>query len=149
MNGLFMRLTPVTIVVFALVCVPAAAQTIPDAGALMRQNEQMFRQQQLQRNAQRRESFPPAMVLNDSTQVTAQRIKFLGANLLPNEQLQAAVQPFLNRPLNPHELQHLTETVEQTYRRSGWLVRVYIPQQDLSQTDLNIQILENMPSSGR
>jgi hemolysin activation/secretion protein len=146
-----MRLTLIATVVFALIAIPISAQTIPDAGALMRQNEQMLKQQQqqMQRKAQPRESFAPAMVLTDATQVTAQRIKFLGATLLSNEQLQAAVQPFLNRPLNPHELQHLTDTVEQTYRRSGWLVRAYIPQQDLSQTDLNIQILENMPSSGR
>jgi hemolysin activation/secretion protein len=69
--------------------------------------------------------------------------------LLSNDQLQAIAQPYLDRPLNQHELEHLTDTVTQAYRRSGWLVRVYIPQQDLSQSELTVQILENMPSSAR
>jgi hemolysin activation/secretion protein len=69
--------------------------------------------------------------------------------LLSSDQLQAIAQPYLDRPLNQHELEHLTDTVTQAYRSSGWLVRVYIPQQDLSQSELTVQILENMPSSAR
>ena len=135
----------------ALIALPVVtwAQTIPDAGSLMRQTEQTLRSEQMQRNAQRRESFPPAMRLTDSTVVTPKSIKFSGAKLLSNDQLQAVAQPCVGRELNAHELEHLTEAITQAYRRAGWLVRVYIPQQDLSQSELNIQILENMPSSGR
>jgi hemolysin activation/secretion protein len=122
---------------------------IYDAGALTRQAEQALQQSQMQRNAQRRESLPPPMHFTDDTVVTPKQIKFLGAKLLSNEQLQAVVQPYLGRPLNQHELEHLTDAVIQAYRRAGWLVRVYIPQQDLSQTDLHVQVLENMPSSAR
>ena len=125
------------------------AQTLPDAGALMRQNEQMLKFEQMQRNAQRRDSYPPAMALTQTTVVTPKHIKFLGAKLLPDAQLQAVAQPYLDRPLGQHELEHLTAAITDAYRRAGWLVRVYIPAQDLSQTDLNIQILENMPSSAR
>ena len=125
------------------------AQTIPDAGALMRQNEQMLKFEQMQRNAERRHSYPPAMALTQTTVVTPKHIKFLGAKLLPDAQLQAVAQPYLDRPLGQHELEHLTAAITDAYRRAGWLVRVYIPAQDLSQTDLNIQILENMPSSAR
>lgn len=132
-----------------LLTLQAQAQTVPDAGALMRQTEQTLRFEQMQRNAQRRESFPPAMRLTESTAVTPASIKFSGAKLLSNDQLQAVAQPYVGRELNAHELEHLTEAITQTYRRAGWLVRVYIPQQDLSQSELNIQILENMPSSGR
>ncbi len=122
---------------------------IYDAGALTRQAEQALQQSQMQRNAQRRESLPPPMHFTDDTVVTPKKIKFLGAKLLSNDQLQAIAQPYLDRPLNQHELEHLTDTVTQAYRRSGWLVRVYIPQQDLSQSELTVQILENMPSSAR
>ena len=125
------------------------AQTIPDAGALMRQNEQMLKFDQMQRNAQRRDAFPPAMALTQTTVVTPKHIKFLGAKLLPDAQLQAVAQPYLDRPLGQHELEHLTTAITDAYRRDGWLVRAYIPAQDLSQTELNIQILENMPSSAR
>jgi len=132
-----------------LLSLPIQAQTIPDAGALMRQTEQTLRLEQMQRNAQRRESFPPAMRLTDSTVVTPKSIKFSGAKLLTNDQLQAVAQPYVGRELNAHELEHLTEAIAQIYRRDGWLVRVYIPQQDLSQSELNIQIIESMPPSGR
>ena len=125
------------------------AQTLPDAGALMRQNEQMLKFDQTQRQAQRRELLPPAMTLTQASLVNPKKIKFLGAKLLSSDQLQAIAQPYLDRPLNQHELEHLTDTVTQAYRRSGWLVRVYIPQQDLSQSELTVQILENMPSSAR
>ena len=125
------------------------AQTLPDAGALMRQNEQMLKFDQTQRQAQRLELLPPAMTLTQASLVNPKKIKFLGAKLLSNDQLQAIAQPYLDRPLNQHELEHLTDTVTQAYRRSGWLVRVYIPQQDLSQSELTVQILENMPSSAR
>ena len=139
----------ISIVLFGLYGAGVCAQNIPDAGALMRQTEQMLRQDSMQRNAQRRESLPPPMHFTDATVVTPKQIKFLGANLLSNAQLQAVAQPYLDRPLNPHELERLTDAVSQAYRRSGWLVRVYIPQQDLSQSDLFVQILENMPSSTR
>lgn len=139
------------LVLTALIAFPVVnwAQNIPDAGSLMRQTEQMLKQDQLQRNAQRRESFAPAMTLTEATTVTPQRIQFLGAKLLLPEQLQAVAQPYLGRALDQHELTHLTTAISEAYRRSGWLVRVYIPQQDLSQGDLFVQVLENMPSSAR
>lgn len=127
----------------------AFAQTPPDAGALMRQTEQTLQFEQMQRNAQRREALPPAMRLTDSTVVTPKSIKFLGAKLLTHDQLQATAQPFVGRELNAHELERLTEAVVQTYRRAGWLVRVYVPQQDLSQSELSIQILETITPSTR
>lgn len=134
----------------ALIAIPSVwAQTIPDAGALMRQNEQMFKQEQMQRYAQRRSAFPPVMALNDDTQVTPERIKFLDAKLLTERQLQVVAEPYLKRALNQHDLHLLMDAVEQAYRSAGWIVRVYIPQQDLTQAELRIQIQEKMPASAR
>jgi len=134
----------------ALIAIPSVwAQTIPDAGALMRQNEQVFKQEQMQRYSQRRSAFAPAMTFNDETRVTPQRIKFLDAKLLSEQQLQAVTRPYLNRTLDQHDLNHLTDAIEQAYRGAGWLIRAYIPQQDLSQSELSVQILEKMPSSAR
>lgn len=145
-NTTFMR--PITVLCWCAAGM-VQAQTLPDAGTLMRQNEQMLKFDQTQRQAQRLELLPPAMTLTQASLVNPKKIKFLGAKLLSNDQLQAIAQPYLDRPLNQHELEHLTDTVTQAYRSSGWLVRVYIPQQDLSQSELTVQILENMPSSAR
>ena len=135
--------------VFVLFGATVSAQNIPDAGALMRQNEQYIRQEQMQRNALLRKSFLPEMQMSESTQVTPKRIRFLGAKLLSEDLLQAVAKPYLDRSLDSHELEHLTNAVSDAYRRAGWVVRVYIPQQDLSQNDLIVQILENSPSSAR
>ncbi len=133
------------IVSLLLVSLTAAAQTIPDAGALMRQTEQNIRQSQLQQAAKKRDSLPPAAVLTDATVVTVERFKFLGNQRLSTEQLQMAVLPFANRPLNQHDLHHLTDAISQEYRKTGWLVQAYIPRQNLAGPELVIQVIESIP----
>ncbi len=133
------------IVSLLLVSLTAAAQTIPDAGALMRQTEQNIRQSQLQQAAKKRDSLPPAAVLTDATVVTVERFKFLGNQRLSTEQLQMAVLPFANRPLNQHDLHHLTDAISQEYRKTGWLVQAYIPRQNLAGPELLIQVIESIP----
>ena len=147
--GVFMSfLSPIS-AVFVLFSATVSAQNIRDAGALMRQNEQSIRQDQMQRNALMRQSFLPEMQMSQTTRVTPNRIRFLGAKLLSQEVLQAVAKPYLDRALDAHELEHLTNAVSDAYRRAGWVVRVYIPQQDLTQNELIVQILENTPSSAR
>lgn len=137
--------------VFSVLCVCATdgvmAQTVPDAGALMRQTEQALRFDQMQRNLQRRESLPPAMALDESTRVTVVRMKFLGVKRLSEAQLQAVAKPYLERPLNQHDLQHLTDAIAETYRQSGWLVQAYVPRQDLDTAELMVQVIESTPPS--
>jgi hemolysin activation/secretion protein len=123
------------------------AQTMPDAGALMRQSEQMFKQSQQQRIQPQRASLPPEMVMTDATVVTAQRFKFNGNQLLTAGQLQAVAVPFANRPLQQHDLQQLTYAVSEAYRHTGWLVQVYIPRQSLTGAELTVQVIESIPPS--
>ncbi len=118
-----------------------------DAGALMRQIEQNTRQSQMQRGLQTREALPPAAVLNESTLVTAQSFKFNGNKLLTAEQLQAVAAPYANRPLNSHDLERLTHALSEAYRHTGWLVQAYIPRQDLTKSELTLQLIESIPPS--
>jgi hemolysin activation/secretion protein len=142
-----MRYTPSAVAVLALLCSSVGAQNIPDAGALMRQTEQMLRQDQMQRNVDRREALPPAMVLSDTTMLSAQRFKFNGNKLFTAEQLQAVVASFANRPLNQHDLQQLTHAVSEAYRQIGWVVQAYIPRQSLTGAELTVQVIETIPPS--
>lgn len=125
----------------------AAAQTPPvfDAGALMRQNEQSIRAQQQQMAVSKRVLLPPAAVLSETTEVKPDRFKFLGNQRLSNEQLQAVTVPFANRTLSKHDLLYLADAVVQEYRKAGWLVRAYIPQQNLAGPELSIQVVESIP----
>jgi hemolysin activation/secretion protein len=128
-----------------LMAAGASAQTLPDAGALMRQTEQNIRFSQMQQAAQARESLPPAMVMNDATLVTAQRFEFSGNKRLSAEQLYPVVASFTNRPLNQHDLQQLTHAVTEAYRQKGWLVQAYIPRQTLPAGVLTVQVIESIP----
>jgi hemolysin activation/secretion protein len=121
------------------------AQNIPDAGALMRQTEQMLKQSQLQRLQQNRSSLPPEMVLTDATSVTVARFQFNGNKLMSTEQLQAVAEPFVNRTLTQQDLHHLMSAVTESYRQIGWLVQTYLPKQDLKGPELTIQIIESIP----
>jgi hemolysin activation/secretion protein len=142
-----MSISPLKLVVFALLSVGAHAQTIPDAGALMRQAEQNSRFNQPPRGVQKRDALPPPMVFNDTTLITAQRFKFVGNKILTSPQLQQITQSFTNKELNQHDLQMLTETIADAYRLNGWLVQAYIPRQPIDSGELTVQILESIPSS--
>ncbi len=125
----------------------ATAQIPPafDAGALMRQNEQAIRAHQQQQAISKRVLLPPAAVLNETTVVKPERFKFIGNQRLSTEQLLAVSVPFANRTLNQHDLLYLTDAIAQEYRKAGWLVRVYIPHQDLDKPELAVQIIESIP----
>ena len=124
----------------------ATAQTIPDAGALMRQTEQNIRFSQMQRSVQIRDALPPEAEFTDQTSIVVSRFKFNGVSRLTEDQLMVTVKPFTNRPLNQQDLKHLTEAVTEAYRQNGWLVEAYIPRQDLSARVLSIQVIENFPT---
>ena len=134
------------VLVFQL-SVGAWAQTMPDAGALMRQSEQMFKQSQMQRTPPTRATLPAEMVINETTLITAQRVKFNGNQLLTEGQLQAVAVPFVNRPLKELDLQQLTHAVSEAYREAGWLVQAYIPNQSLTGGALTVQVIESIPPS--
>jgi len=125
-----------------LAATPLLAQTVPDAGALMRQTEQSLRAQRMPAN---RELLAPPLVLDASTHITVREFKFLGVNRLKLEALTQATQGFANQALGRDELDKLTSTVIQTYRDAGWVVHAYVPKQPLLTEVLTIQVLETVP----
>ncbi len=74
--------------------------------------------------------------------VTAQVFKFVGNTLLSAEQLAPAVAPFLRRPLDFVQLQAAAAAVAAAYREAGWVVRAYLPKQEITDGVVTIQIVE-------
>lgn len=118
------------------------AQVVPDAGALRQQIE-------------RERVLPaPARPLLDSTSVptlpaplsdlrlTVKGIRFSGNTLIDSEKLEAIVAPYLNQPQTFAQLQEIAALVAQVYRDAGWVVRAYIPRQDVTEGIVTIQIAE-------
>lgn len=143
-----MRVSPLLLTMLAWTSSHALAQTPPqpptyDAGALMRQTEQLLRPNAAY--SPRREALPPPMDIHERTQIEVKRIKFLGSKHLSTDQLQAIAGPFENRSLGQADLLHLTHAVSEAYRQTGWVVNVYVPRQRLSGGDLSLQVVESMP----
>jgi hemolysin activation/secretion protein len=138
--------TPFGIRLFTLLplfSVAAYAQTPPDAGALRQQIEQ-----QLPKAIPDRQkpitALPPEHTLAPGLKVTVKTFRFAGNTLLTAEQLAPAVAPFLNRPLDFKALQNATAAVSDAYRSAGWLVRVYLPRQEIADGVVTLQVVEGV-----
>ena len=120
----------------------AMAQAAPDAGALQQQIERERQQALPKRIAPEKPAVPPAMKPSAGVSVAVREFRFVGNTLLTNEQLAPAVAPYLNRPLDYNQLQAAAAVVAETYRTAGWVVRTYLPQQDIKDGIVTIQIVE-------
>lgn len=119
----------------------ATAQTPPDAGSLLQQNE-----------ARKPPALPPAgrslarpaepMALPAGTQVFVKAFVLRGNTLIDDAALQAELAPFTGRRLGLAELQAATARVGERYSKGGWLVRCYLPPQDLTDGVIQLQIIE-------
>ncbi len=74
--------------------------------------------------------------------INVTRFRLAGNTLLGVEQLQPALASFLNRTLDYSQLQAAAAAVAETYRAAGWIVRAYLPQQDIVDGVVTIQIVE-------
>lgn len=119
----------------------AAQSSPPDAGSLLQQLEQP-RVVPLPPRAAPLLPVPPPLLSISGPTVTLSGIRFAGNSLLGSAELTPVVAGFLNRPLSFAELRGAATAVASAYRQAGWIVRVYLPQQDLADSVVTIQIVE-------
>lgn len=122
-------------------CSAAFAQTPPDAGTLQQQIERE-RQQRMPRQVAPDRPVVPAEMKPDVISVTVKKFRFAGNTLLSDEQLTPVVAGFLDRPLDFARLQAAAAAVANAYREAGWIVRAYLPQQEIEDGIVTIQIVE-------
>ncbi len=117
------------------------AQTSPDAGSLRQQIEQ---QRTLPLPAARPQStpLPPEIKPTEGTTITAKAFRLVGNTLLSKEQLAPALAPFVGQALDFAGLQRTADAIAATYREAGWIVRAYLPEQDISEGTISLQIIE-------
>ncbi len=117
---------------------------VMDAGALHRQTDQSVRASAAQREQAKLQPIAAPLVLANQQTVSAKAFRFLGATRVKPEVLHAAAARFANRALTQADLDNLCTAVVDAYRQNGWVVRAYVPQQDLSGDTLTLQILETL-----
>jgi hemolysin activation/secretion protein len=124
-----------------LIPVLGHAQTPPDAGSLLQQIE---RQQHPDLPAKAAPRFvpPPTLQSLGGATVVVEEFRFAGNTLLSARQLAPVVAGFKGRPLDFAQLQNAAIAVATAYRTAGWIVRVYLPQQDITSGTVTIQVVE-------
>ena len=95
---------------------------------------------------------PPPLAINlqldGEKKAVFQAFKFNGKKRLSEEVLQTAVSAFKQQEIPYKDLHRIAEAVENAYRQNGWIVKVYLPRQDLAAGVLTVQILEEPAGSG-
>ena len=120
----------------------AWAQALPDAGSI-RQQIEPSRALPLppaappQRVAPTPEIKPPVGMT-----VNVKSFQLSGHRLLSAEELMPALAEFVGRTLDFAGLQRATDAVAAAYREAGWLARVYLPEQDISEGTITLQVVE-------
>ena len=120
----------------------ASAQSVPDAGSLLRQTERGLNVPSAPAAAPRREAKPSSQPQTGEATVTVVRFQFKGNTRLSEAQLQEAVAPFVGRPLSFLQLQQAADAVASAYREAGWVVRAFLPKQEIENGVVILQIME-------
>lgn len=81
--------------------------------------------------------------------VTVKAFHFSGNTLLSDEKLAQAVSGYLNRPLDFNELKQAAAAIEAAYREAGWIVKAYLPKQEIADGIVTIQIIEAVFSGSK
>ena len=120
----------------------AQAQTPPDAGTLQRQLDNAQQLQLPPKVAPAAAALPPKLRALAGQTLTVVQFKFAGNTRLSAAQLDAAVAPFLGREIDFSQLEAAATAVANAYRDAGWVVRSYLPAQDIVGGVVTIQLVE-------
>jgi len=120
-------------------CVSQAAEV--DAGALQ---QQIDRAQNLNLPRQRAPLLPKAMANQPrkGLKILVQRFQVNGNTLLDEAALQPVLSRYQGQELTFSEIETLVSELAEVFRESGWIVRAYLPEQDVLNGVVNIQIVQ-------
>jgi hemolysin activation/secretion protein len=122
----------------------SAAQNVPGAGVFQQQidKERRVELPKVQSNTTLASSAPAPLQVQGELVIEVREFRFAGNKRIDNSKLAKAVASYVDRPLDWAQLQAVTTAVAQTYRDRGWVVRAYLPEQDIEQGVVTIQVVE-------
>jgi hemolysin activation/secretion protein len=137
--------TPVALTPPSAPVVLAMAAT-PDAGSLLReiQRDTIKREPPAQpfKSTPLKEPAPAPAAANDPTRFTVRAFRIVGATLVADALLQAALAPWLNRRISFADLQEASRALTEVYRAQGWLARPQVPAQELVDGVVTLSVVE-------
>ena len=75
-------------------------------------------------------------------QAVFSKFRFEGQIQIERDDLAGAVAPLMGKPITRDRLVYLTQALAKTYRDLGWLVSIHLPDQDVSDGKVTVQIKE-------
>ncbi len=79
----------------------------------------------------------------DKLKITVKSFRFEGNTLLSDKELVKVVKPYLYHPTSFNELQNAAAAVGEAYRAKGWVVRSFLPKQNIVDGVVTIKIIES------
>lgn len=130
-----------------LVCTgfPSLARAQVSAGQMLQENRQLAPPTVVVPEALRDETpmeLRPLERNPDQLAFTVHQFVFVGNRKLPEAVLQPLVAEFKDVEISFDDLQRITDAVAELYRSKGWLARVFLPQQDITEGSVTINIIE-------
>lgn len=115
---------------------------VPDAGALMRGTEQL---QQYYAPGVTLPAQPERQMRPKDGQQTfvIKRFRVIGSTLVPSSEIQETLKPWLDREITFADLEDAMQALADLYQKHGWYARPQLPEQDLVDGVLTIQIIES------
>ena len=84
----------------------------------------------------------PSLGASDERTFTVTQFQFIGNHKISTPELEIVVANYLNHLISFNQLKNATDDIITYYRKVGWLVRVILPEQEIVNGRLTIQILE-------
>lgn len=132
---------------WALACSSGAAfaQAQPDAGSLQEQIEREFKPlPSLPMVKPPEKEALPVAPPREALRVVVKGFRFQGNTLVSTEDLAAQLTPEIGKALTLEELRALTNKIAAFYRGKGWIARVVLPPQELTDGEVTFQIIESV-----
>lgn len=125
-----------------LLSAAAHGQTLPDAGSVRQQLEPQRNLTLPPQAAPRATAAAPEIKTLEGVSVQVKAWRFVGNTLLSSSQLDSALAGFAGQKLDFAGLQRAADAVAAAYLKEGWLVRAYLPEQDVNEGTITLQVVE-------
>ena len=126
----------------------AHAQSVPDAGSVMRELERPQRQSPAPAAPalEKPGAAPapaPASASEADVRFEVRSFALRGVSLLPPDEVQAVLAPWLRREIDFAELEKALDAIAALYQSRGWLARAVLPEQTLDErAEVRIEVIE-------
>jgi hemolysin activation/secretion protein len=119
------------------------AQTPPDAGALLNQIRNDPPARRLPEAERLRIAAEPQQTSSGNTvSVTVRSFNFIGDRLVDRAALEALTASWVGKTIGLADLQAIAAGVAEFYRARGWVVRTFLPPQDITDGIVTVQVVE-------